>query len=243
MRSLLGVFSKKGNKDQNDQQNLDNLFQDFNNPMPQNSGPFNQFQQSSNINPMTNTMTNNYQNYSFGQTYGQAYQQMPPQQSFSNQFSQLWNFPPQQNPAPNLNQFPPQQMQIQHQTDFGQGGFAIDERLEQYINNTINEILKDKLNEINDELSQIKVWKEKVEYLINRMQDQIDKLDNKITEINNLATRKLEEYDKGMRETTTEIQALHRLIRTMIPAISESTKELRETVEELKSLRDSIRKP
>jgi hypothetical protein len=29
----------------------------------------------------------------------------------------------------------------------------------------------------------------------------------------------------------------------MIPAISESTKELRETVEELKSLRDSIRKP
>ena len=239
MRGILGVFNKKGNKDQNDQQNLDNLFQDFNNPMSQNSGPSNQFQQSSNINPMTN----NYQNYSFGQTYGQTYQQMPPQQSFSNQFNQSWNFPPQPNPTPNLNQFPPQQMQIQNQPEFGQGNFAIDERLEQYINSTINEILKDKLNEINDELSQIKVWKEKVEYLINRMQDQIDKLDNKITEINNLATRKLEEYDKGMRETTTEIQALHRLIRTMIPAISESTKELRETVEELKSLRDSIRKP
>jgi DNA repair exonuclease SbcCD ATPase subunit len=239
MRGLLGVFNKKGNKDQNDQQNLDNLFQDFNNPMPQNNVPFNQFQQSSSINPMTN----NYQNYPFGQTYGQTYQQMPPQQSFSNQFNQSWNFPSQPNPSPNLNQYPPQQMQIQNQPDFGQGSFAIDERLEQYINSTINEILKDKLNEINDELSQIKVWKEKVEYLINRMQDQIDKLDNKITEINNLATRKLEEYDKGMRETTTEIQALHRLIRTMIPAISESTKELRETVEELKSLRDSIRKP
>jgi len=239
MRGILGVFNKKGNKDQNDQQNLDNLFQDFNNPIPQNSGPFNQFQQSSNVNPMTN----NYQNYSFGQTYGQTFQQMSPQQSFSNQFNQSWNLPPQPNPTPNFNQFPPQQMQIQNQPDFGQGNFAIDERFEQYINSTINEILKDKLNEINDELSQIKVWKEKVEYLINRMQDQIDKLDNKITEINNLAIRKLEEYDKGMRETTTEIQALHRLIRTMIPAISESTKELRETVEELKSLRDSIRKP
>jgi len=239
MRSLLGVFNKKGNKDQNNQQNLDNLFQDFNNPMPQNSGPFNQFQQSNNINPMIN----NYQSYSFGQKYSQTYQQMPPQQSFSNQLNQSWNPPPQPNPTPNLNQFPPQQMQIQSQPDFGQGSFAIDERLEQYINSTINEILKDKLNEINDELSQIKVWKEKVEYLINRMQDHIDKLDNKITEINNLAIRKLEEYDKGMRETTTEIQALHRLIRTMIPAISESTKELRETVEELKSLRDSIRKP
>jgi len=235
MRSLLGVFSKKGNKNQNDQQNLDNLFQDFNNPMPQNSGLFNQFQQSSNINPIAN----NYQNYSFGQTY----QQMSPQQSFSNQFNQSWSLSPQPNPSPNLNQFPPQQMQIQNQPDFGQGSFAVDDRLEQYINSTINEILKDKINEINDELTQIKVWKEKVEYLINRMQDQIDKLDNKITEINNLATRKLEEYDKGMRETTTEIQALHRLIRTMIPAISESTKELRETVEELKSLRDSIRKP
>jgi len=235
MRSFLRIFSKKGKKDEDDQQNLDNLFQDFNSPMSQNIEPFNQFQQSSNINPMTN----NYQNYSFGQTY----QQMSPQQSFSNQFNQSWNLPPQSNPIPNLNQFPPQQMQIQNRPDLGQGSFAIDERLEQYINSTINEMLKDKLNEINDELSQIKVWKEKVEYLINKMQDQIDKLDNKITEINNLATRKLEEYDKGMRETTTEIQALHRLIRTMIPAISESTKELRETVEELKSLRDSIRKP
>jgi len=233
MRSLLGVFSKKGNKDQGDQQNLDNLFQDFNNPMPQNNAPFNQFQQSNNINPIAN----NYQNFSFGQTN----QQMPLQQSTPSQFNQSWNLPPQPTPSPS--QFPPLQQQIQSQPEFGQGGFAIDERLEQYINNTINEILKDKLNEVHDELSQIKIWKEKVEYLINKMQEQIDKLDNKITEINNLATRKLEEYDKGMQEATTEIQALHRLIRTMIPAISESTKELRETVEELKSLRDSIRKP
>lgn len=232
MRSLLGVFSKKGNKDQSDQQNLDNLFQDFNNPMLQNNGPFNQFQQSNNINPIAN----NYQNFSFGQTN----QQMPLQQSIPNQFNQSWNLPPQPTPSPS--QFPPPQ-QIQSQPEFRQSGFAIDERLEQYINNTINEILKDKLNELHDELSQIKIWKEKVEYLINKMQEQIDKLDNKITEINNLATRKLEEYDKGMQEATTEIQALHRLIRTMIPAISESTKELRETVEELKSLRDSIRKP
>jgi len=233
MRSLLGIFSKKGNKDQSDQQNLDNLFQDFNNPMQQNNGPFNQFQQSNNINPMAN----NYQNFSFGQTN----QQMPLQQSIPNQFNQSWNLPPQPTPGPS--QFPPPQQQIQSQPEFGQSGSAIDERLEQYINNTINEILKDKLNEVHDELSQIKIWKEKVEYLINKMQEQIDKLDNKITEINNLATRKLEEYDKGMQEATTEIQALHRLIRTMIPAISESTKELRETVDELKSLRDSIRKP
>jgi ElaB/YqjD/DUF883 family membrane-anchored ribosome-binding protein len=203
--------------------------------MAQNNGLFNQFQQSSNINPIAN----NYQNFSFGQTN----QQMTLQQSTPSQFNQSWNLPPQ--PTPNPSQFPPisQQQQVQSQPDFGQGGFAIDDRLEQYINNTINDILKDKLNEVHDELSQIKIWKEKVEYLINKMQEQIDKLDNKITEINNLATKKLEEYDKGMQEATTEIQALHRLIRTMIPAISESTKELRETVEELKSLRDSIRKP
>jgi ElaB/YqjD/DUF883 family membrane-anchored ribosome-binding protein len=231
MRSILGIFSKKSKKDQNEQQNLDNLFQDFNNPIPQNSGPFNQFQQN-NINPIAS----NFQNYSFNQPN----QQFPLQQNPANQFSQPWNLFPQSSQTPS--QFPPQQP-IQSQPEFGQGGFAIDEKIEQYINNTVNEILKDKLNEINDELSQIKIWKEKVEYLINKMQEQIDKLDNKITEINNLATKKLEEYDKGMRETTTEIQALHRLIRTMIPAISESTKELRETVEELKSLRDSIRKP
>ncbi|MFZ8856436.1 MAG: hypothetical protein ACO2OX_04600, partial [Candidatus Nanopusillus sp.] len=144
MRSLFGVFSKKGNKDQNDQHNLDNLFQDFNNPMQQNSGPFDQFQQRSNINPMTN----NYQNYSFGQTYSQTYQQMSPQQSPSNQFNQSWNLPPQPNPIQNINQFPPQQMQIQNQPDLGQGSFTVDERLEQYINSIINEILKDKLNEI-----------------------------------------------------------------------------------------------
>ncbi|EOD42410.1 Uncharacterized protein Nst1_445 [Candidatus Nanobsidianus stetteri] len=234
MRSLLGLFSKKGNKDQSDQQNLDNLFQDFNSPIPQNNGPFNQFQQSNNINPIAN----NYQNFSFGQTN----QQMPLQQNISSQFNQSWNLPPQPTPSPSLNQFQPQQ-QVQSQPEFGQSNFSIDDRLEQYINNTINDILKDKLNEVHDELSQIKIWKEKVEYLINKMQEQIDKLDNKITEINNLATKKLEEYDKGMQEATTEIQALHRLIRTMIPAISESTKELRETVEELKSLRDSIRKP
>jgi len=231
MRSLLGIFSKKSNKGQNQQQDLDNLFQDFNNPIPQNIGPFDQFQQSSNINPTIN----NYQNYPFGQMN----QQIPLQQNPLNQFGQSWNLPTQPNPTPN--QFP--QQQAQSQPELGQGSFIIDEKIEQYINNTINDILKDKIGEINNELSQIKIWKEKVEYLINKMQEQIDKLDNKITEINNLATKKLEEYDKGMQEATTEIQALHRLIRTMIPAISESTKELRETVEELKSLRDSIRKP
>ncbi|MCC5446934.1 hypothetical protein [Candidatus Nanobsidianus stetteri] len=233
MRSLLGLFSKKGNKDHDNQQNLDNLFQDFNNLIPQNNELFNQFQQSNNINPISN----NYQNFSFGQTN----QQIPLQQNTPGQFNQPWNLPPQPTSSPN--QFIPSQQQIQSQPEFGPGGFAIDDRLEQYINNTINEILRDKLNELHDELSQIKIWKEKVEYLINKMQEQIDKLDNRITEINNLATKKLEEYDKGMQEATTEIQALHRLIRTMIPAISESTKELKETVEELKSLRDSIKKP
>jgi len=65
---------------------------------------------------------------------------MPLQQNNLNQFNQPWNLTPQPTPSPSLNQFQPQQ-QIQSQPEFGQSNFAIDDKLEQYINNTIKGIL------------------------------------------------------------------------------------------------------
>ncbi|MGC9133179.1 MAG: hypothetical protein ACP5GJ_02150 [Nanopusillaceae archaeon] len=223
MRGILGLFGGKKNQqkrtDQNQEQEISSLFQDFTNQAPINQQNFNQ----------------NFGNNLFNQVPPPSFNQMPqPQQQ--NQFQ---NFQPQ--PPFNLPQ--PQQNVPQIVPSSPKEENNLDTRLEEYVNTTVENIVGEKLSEIRDELTQIKVWKEKIDYLVNRLQEQIDKLDNKIQEMDNMATKKLEEYDKSMQETSTEIQALHRLIRTMIPAISESTKELKETIDELKSLRDYIKRP
>jgi len=114
---------------------------------------------------------------------------------------------------------------------------------ESYLHGIIEETIEDKLTNINNLISELKVWKEKIELEIAKINDRLNNLDNRINNLYEVLAKKVEEYDRGIKEATVEVEALHRLIRTMIPAISESTKELKETIEEIKQIRDQLKRP
>ncbi|MEM4511353.1 MAG: hypothetical protein QXD25_00885, partial [Nanopusillaceae archaeon] len=113
---------------------------------------------------------------------------------------------------------------------------------ESYIQGIVEDILKDKLTYVDNQLSEIKIWKEKLEIEISKMNEKLKDIETRMNGMYEILAKKIEEYDKGIREATVEVEALHRLIRTMVPAISESTKELKETIEEIKQLRDQLKR-
>jgi len=136
---------------------------------------------------------------------------------------------------------PPQQIQPIPQTQ--QPEQQRQNEWESYLQGIIEETVEDKLGNINNIISELKVWKEKVELEISKINEKINALDGRINNLYDMLAKKIEEYDKGIKEATVEVEALHRLIRTMIPAISESTKELKETIEDIKNLRDQLKRP
>jgi len=117
------------------------------------------------------------------------------------------------------------------------------EEWESYLHGIIEEAIEDKLGNVNNLIYELKVWKEKIELEISKINERLNNLDNRINNLYEILAKKIEEYDKGIKEATVEVEALHRLIRTMIPAISESTKELKETIEEIKQIRDQLKRP
>jgi len=136
---------------------------------------------------------------------------------------------PQQNPIQYSSQSPTQEYNL--------------ESWESYIQGIVEEAIEGKLENINNLISELKAWKEKIELEVSKINDRINNLEGRINNLYEMIANKIKEYDKGIREATVEVEALHRLIRTMIPAISESTKELRETIEEIKNLRDQLKRP
>jgi len=135
---------------------------------------------------------------------------------------------------------PPQQIQPFPQT---QQQEPKQDEWESYIQGIIEEAIEDKLGNVNNLISELKVWKERIELEISKINEKINALDGRINNLYEILAKKIEEYDKGIKEATVEVEALHRLIRTMIPAISESTKELKETIDEIKQLRDQLKRP
>jgi len=138
---------------------------------------------------------------------------------------------------------PPQQITQQPYFQQSQPQEYSQDEWESYINGLIEEAIEDKLGNFENMISELKVWKEKLELEISKINEKINSLDSRINNLYDILAKKVEEYDKGIKEATVEVEALHRLIRTMIPAISESTKELKETIEEIKQIRDQLKRP
>jgi len=192
--------------------------------------------------------TINKPEYTAGTTMGFSQPQQFPyqydpyryQDPFSSQGYAQQFYYPSPSPTPPFQQGfmqPTPQSFSQPQQESGQ------ESWESYIQGIIEEVIEDKLQNIDNVISELKIWREKVELEISKINERINNLDNRINNLYDMLANKIKEYDKGIREATVEVEALHRLIRTMIPAISESTKELKETIEEIKNLRDQLKRP
>jgi len=136
-----------------------------------------------------------------------------------------------------------QQTQNQYEYQYTQSYTSQDFDWDSYIQAIAEKVVEEKIQILDQKINDLNLAKERLSFEIEQIKEDVKKLSDKVDNLYNTLIKKIEEYDKGIKEATVEVQALHKLVRTMIPAISESVKELKETIEEIKLLRDSIRRP
>lgn len=105
------------------------------------------------------------------------------------------------------------------------------ESIQQILEQIINEKWKSSSSELNSLRSSVNINTNSVE----NIKDNLEKLNQRIDSIQNTMVGKTEEYNKTISDVNVELQAFEKVIDRLIPAISDSIKELRDLVDDLKT--------
>ncbi len=104
------------------------------------------------------------------------------------------------------------------------------DNIQQILEQIIDEKWKSSASELNSLRSGMNINSTSIE----NIKDQIDKLNQRIDSIQNTMVGKTEEYNKTISDVNVELQAFEKVIDRLVPAISDSIKELRDLIEGLK---------
>ncbi|PIZ51878.1 hypothetical protein COY27_02225 [Candidatus Woesearchaeota archaeon CG_4_10_14_0_2_um_filter_33_13] len=104
------------------------------------------------------------------------------------------------------------------------------ERIEEITEGMIDE----KWDELIAEVKKIIDWKEKIETKQNQINNDIQKLKDDFKVLHQGVLGKLEDYDTRMQDVGTELKAVGKVFKDVIPEFVENVKELRDIKEHLK---------
>lgn len=104
------------------------------------------------------------------------------------------------------------------------------ENIQQILEQIIEEKWKSSATELNSLRSSLNINENSIEMI----KDQIEKLNQRIDNIQNTMVGKTEEYNKTISDVNVELQAFEKVIDRLVPAISDSIKELRDLIDGLK---------
>lgn len=104
------------------------------------------------------------------------------------------------------------------------------ERIQEITQNLIDE----KWDELLAEVKKIVEWKEKIEERQLRMESDLTKLKDDFTVLHQGVLGKLEEYDTRMRDVGTELKAVGKVFKDVVPEFVENVKELSSLTERMK---------
>ena len=104
------------------------------------------------------------------------------------------------------------------------------ERMEEIAENLIDE----KWEELLAEVRKIVAWKEKVEERQTRLASEVEKLKEDFTGLHQGVLGKLEDYDERMRDVGTELKAVGKVFKDVVPEFVENVKELSSLKNELR---------
>ncbi|MGC8533318.1 MAG: hypothetical protein ACP5MV_01665 [Candidatus Parvarchaeum sp.] len=104
------------------------------------------------------------------------------------------------------------------------------ESIQQILEQIINEKWKSSASELNSLRSSVNINTNSIE----NIKDNLEKLSQRIDSIQNTMIGKTEEYNKTISDVNVELQAFEKVIDRLIPAISDSIKELRDLIDDLK---------
>ncbi len=159
----------------------------------------------------------------------QPRQVQPPMQNFT-------SFQRDDAPAPMpVSTMPMQQMQPVRQDNSKQSGQSgLSEQALDTIQQVLEQIIEEKWETSSADLNVVKTGLKNTSVNLDTMRDQMNKLGQRIDGIQNVMLGKTEEYNKTLSDVNVELQAFEKVIDRLIPTISDSIKELRDLIDDLK---------
>jgi archaellum component FlaC len=154
------------------------------------------------------------------------------QSSAQESTAQSSNFSINQGPV----QFTPPQVQNSSvtqrsdpQKSSGLSGQALDT-----IQQVLEQIIEEKWQASSADLNSVKNGLKATDTSVDAIDDRLNKLNQRIDSIQNAILGKTEEYNKTLSDVNIELQAFEKVIDRLIPTISDSIKELRDLIDDLK---------
>ncbi len=105
------------------------------------------------------------------------------------------------------------------------------ENIQQILEQIINEKWKNSSSDLNSLRSSVNINTNSIE----NIKDNLEKLGQRIDSIQNTMVGKTEEYNKTISDVNVELQAFEKVIDRLVPAISDSIRELRDLIDDLKT--------
>ena len=150
-----------------------------------------------------------------GQIQDQQMQQ--PQQQFQQQAQPQFQQQSQNYPQDQQQDF--QQINIQ---DDQQQGFSDVGKIEEVVEAVIDE----KWAELMKEINKIIAWKEKIEANLDKMQQEVNDVKTQISEVRAGVMGKITDYDKNMTDVGSELKAMQKVFKDLLPELTENVGEL-----------------
>lgn len=144
------------------------------------------------------------------------------------------SYPNSSSNYPNPSQNYPQQSNSSLSANAGDN--ALYERLEEIAESLIDE----KWDELLAEVKKIVEWKERMEEKQTQLQSDIEKLKEDFKVLHGGVLGKLDDYDTRMRDVGTELKAVGKVFKDVIPEFVENVKELSATTKMIKRDKKSI---
>lgn len=109
----------------------------------------------------------------------------------------------------------------------GEGGGAFSDELGGRIEEIAESIIDEKWDLLIEEVKKIIEWKEKVEEEVRKLSEEAGKLKEDFKELHRGVLGKLEDYDARMAEVGTELRAVGKVFKEVVPEFVENVKELK----------------
>lgn len=117
---------------------------------------------------------------------------------------------------------------------------ALSEETLDTIQAILEQIIEEKWKVSSSEMEFLKNSVKKVDDFAHAVSEQLDKLSQRVDAIQNMMIGKTEEYNKALMDVNVELEAFNKVIDKLVPAMSDSIKELRDLIGDFTSQKPSV---
>jgi len=104
----------------------------------------------------------------------------------------------------------------------------------EYIEELAESIVKEKWEDLMKDVGNIALWRDKMQTDIRSIKQEVLRVEQRFENLQKGILGKVDEYEKGMVEVSSEIKALERVMQKITEPLTENIKELNKITRDLK---------